>query len=356
VLNVDARVCPVPNISGECHIKVEPAGSWLSHGRDAIRSSRLVLLAWPVNVPGILSMVPGQSPDVVGNQRDLSAGTAQPVTSSDRIDVSGLSHPGKVRDRNEDHFIVTRIGRYLETVLTTLPPGEVPERAEETGYAMIVADGMGGHAGGELASRMAISGLIKLVLARPDWIFRLDETVATDATQRSRRRFRDLNALLIEHGQQDKDFRGMGTTLTAARCMGRDLQIVHVGDSRAYLLRGSRLHRLTRDHTYVQLLVDSGMLSKEEAATSGSRHLLVNALGGSNEDLEVDVDQLKLESGDRLLLCSDGLSDLVDDDAICQVLIDCRGSAETCHRLVDLALARGGRDNVTVVVATCTFS
>ncbi|MQA29076.1 MAG: SpoIIE family protein phosphatase [Luteitalea sp.] len=300
--------------------------------------------------------MPGQPRRAVANQRDISADTVRPFSSSMQIDVSGLSHPGHVRASNEDHFIVTRIGRYLETVLTTLPSGEVPERAEEAGYAMIVADGMGGHAGGELASRMAISGLVKLVLAMPDWIFRLDETVATDATQRSKRRFRHLNALLIEHGRQDQAFLGMGTTLTAARTMGRDLQIVHVGDSRAYLLREARLHRLTRDHTYVQLLVDSGALSKEEAADSGSRHLLVNALGGVNEDLEVDVDQLKLASGDRLLLCTDGLTDAVDDDTICQALIDCRESAEACRRLVDLALAAGGRDNVTVVVASYTFS
>jgi PPM family protein phosphatase len=300
-------------------------------------------------------MVPGQPRHGVGNQRDTSDDAVRPFSSSVRIDVTGLSHPGKVRARNEDHFIVTRIGRYLETVLTSLPSGEVPERAEEVGYAMIVADGMGGHAGGELASRMAISGLIKLVLAMPDWIFRLDETVATDATQRSKRRLRDLNTLLIEHGRQDQAFRGMGTTLTAARTMGRHLQIVHVGDSRAYLLHDARLLRLTRDHTYVQLLVDSGQLSEKEAADFDARHLLVNALGGVSEDVEVDVDQLTLTSGDRLLLCSDGLTDLVDDDTIRQVLIDCRESAEACRRLIDLALAAGGRDNVTVVIASYTF-
>ena len=300
-------------------------------------------------------MVPGQQRHGVANHRDTSDDTVRPFSASVRVDVSGLSHPGKVRARNEDHFIVTRIGRYLETVLTSLPPGEVPERAEEAGYAMIVADGMGGHAGGELASRMAISGLVKLVLAMPDWIFRLDETVAADASQRSKRRFRDLNTLLLEHGRQDQALRGMGTTLTAARSMGRHLQIVHVGDSRAYLLRGARLLRLTRDHTYVQLLVDSGQLSEKEAADFGGRHLLVNALGGVGEDVEVDVDQLKLTSGDRLLLCSDGLTDLVDDDTIRQVLIDCRESAEACRRLVDLALAAGGRDNVTVVIASYTF-
>jgi serine/threonine protein phosphatase PrpC len=300
-------------------------------------------------------MVPEHPHHAVETPREVSDNLARLFSSVD-VDVSALSHPGKVRSRNEDHFFVTRIGRYLETVLTSLPPGEVPVRAEEAGYAMIVADGMGGHAGGELASRMAITELVKLVLDMPEWIFRLDETVATDAMQRSRRRFRHLNSLLIEHGRQDPGVRGMGTTMTAVRNLGRDLQIVHVGDSRAYLLRQGCLHRLTRDHTYVQLLLDSGQLSAEEAESFGARHILVNALGGFNEDVEVDVDQLELASGDRMLLCSDGLTDLVDDDAIRQVLVEHRESAEACRRLVDLALEGGGRDNVTVVVASYTFS
>jgi PPM family protein phosphatase len=319
--------------------------------------SRSSVTITAVNVSAkVTGMVPESQSHVVGSGREISDETVRPFSPAVKVDVSGLSHPGKVRARNEDHFCVTRIGRYLETLLTSLPTGEVPERAEEVGYAMIVADGMGGHAGGELASRMAISGLVKLVLAMPDWIFRLDDTVAKEATQRSKRRFRRLNTLLIEHGRKDPDFRGMGTTLTAARSLGHHLQIVHVGDSRAYLLREACLHRLTRDHTFVQLLVDSGQLSKGEAANFGARHVLMNALGGFNEDVEVDVDQLELKSGDRMLLCSDGLTDLVDDDAIRRVLAEVGESAEACRRLVDLALARGGRDNVTVVVASYTFS
>jgi protein phosphatase len=282
--------------------------------------------------------------------------TQPPFSTSIRVEVSGLSDTGKVRSRNEDHFCVIRIGRYLETVITSLPSGEIPERVDEAGYVMVVADGMGGHAGGELASRMAISGLVKLVLAMPDWIFRLDRSVASDVPKRSKRRFRRLNELLIEHGAKDPALRGMGTTLTAVRNLGRQLQIVHVGDSRAYLLRGSSLHRLTRDHTYVQLLVDSGQLSKQEAASFGARHLLVNALGGVDEDVEVDVDQLQLADGDRMLLCSDGLTDMVNDETICRVLLECPKSAEACRRLMDLALAAGGKDNVTAVVATYTFS
>ena len=109
-------------------------------------------------------MVPKELRPKVENRREASADTTQPVPSSVQVDVSGLSHPGKVRARNEDHFIVTRIGRYIETAITSLPPGEVPERADEVGYALILADGMGGHAGGELASRMAIRGLVELVI------------------------------------------------------------------------------------------------------------------------------------------------------------------------------------------------
>ena len=287
---------------------------------------------------------------------EVSGDTVVPFSKSVHIDVSGLSHPGKVRQRNEDHFIVGRIGRYLETVLTTLPAGEVPDRADDAGYALVIADGMGGHAAGELASRMAIAGLVKLVLAMPDWIFRVDDSVSQTAAARSKRRFKHLNSLLLEQGKRDPDVRGMGTTLTAARIMGRHLHVVHVGDTRAYLLRDEHLHRLTRDHTYVQLLVDSGAITKEEAERCGARHVLVNALGGSGEDVEVDVDQLKLASGDRLLLCSDGLTDLVDDEQIREVLQRYTPSADACQCLVDLALARGGKDNITVIVATYTRS
>ena len=294
-------------------------------------------------------------PTAVGNSPQTSSGTAPFDTPPVRVDVSGLSHPGKVRARNEDHFLVMRLGRFLETVVTSLPADEMKARTDEVGHVMIVADGMGGHAGGEQASRMAITGLIKLALARPDWIFRLDTAVAADVRQRSKKRVQDLHTLLLNQGEQDPGLHGMGTTLTIVRNMGRQLHIVHVGDSRAYLLRNGRLHHLTRDHTYVQLLIDSGQLTKEEAVDFRGRHILVNALGGFNEDVEVDLDQIALSNGDRILMCSDGLTDMVDDDTIRQVLVEQHESQKACQRLIDLALERGGKDNVTVVVATYTF-
>jgi protein phosphatase len=216
---------------------------------------------------------------------------------------------------------------------------------------MVVADGMGGHAAGEVASRMAIATLIKLALEAPDWILRVDDGYGKEIVRRSRTRVQKVGALIVEQGQRDPALKGMGTTLTLARSLGRDLMITHVGDSRAYLLRGRQLHRLTRDHTYAQLLVDIGELAPADAASSHHRHVLTNALGGATEEVEVDTDRAVLEDEDRVLLCSDGLTDLVDDETILRLLRDAAGSKEACDRLVQEALDRGGRDNVTVIVA-----
>ena len=268
------------------------------------------------------------------------------------VDAFGQSDTGHVRASNEDHFLIARIGRYFETVGTSLPAGEVPDRADEAGYALIVADGMGGHAAGELASRLTIREMVRLALALPDWIVRLDEDTVDEAVGRSEQRITEAHKALIAEGRREPGLKGMGSTVTAVRNLGRMLQIAHVGDSRAYLLRAGKLTRLTRDHTYVQMLVDSGRLTHEAAAKSSSRHILVNAVGGVNDSVRVDVEHMPLENGDRVLLCSDGLTDLVNDDAIRLVLIDEPTSEDACRVLVDRALAAGGRDNVTAVVAS----
>jgi protein phosphatase len=279
----------------------------------------------------------------------------RPFSSLVRIEVSAKSHPGLVRENNEDQFFVTKMSRRLETMLSSLPKGDVPELAEEVNYALVVADGMGGHAAGDIASRLAISALVNLALEIPNWSFTLSDQVAPEIERRSREIVQQVGSVVFERGRQDGDLRGMGSTLTAARSLGRDLFVIHVGDSRAYLLRAGHLHRLTKDHTYAQMLVDCGRLEANDVATSGVRHILTNALGGSTEHVDVDVDMLSLENGDRLLLCSDGLTDLVDDDAITEVLAQAPASEDACNRLVQLALDRGGRDNVTVIVAKYSF-
>jgi protein phosphatase len=216
---------------------------------------------------------------------------------------------------------------------------------------LIVADGMGGHAAGEVASRLVFSAMVSLGLDLPDWNFKVNDDGLPAIERRARQIVQQVGTVLFERGRQDPALRGMGSTLTAARSYGRDLLIVHVGDSRAYMFRAGTLHRLTKDHTYAQMLVDSGHLAASAVATSSVRHILVNALGGSTEHVDVDVDLLTLEDGDRLLLCSDGLSDLVDDKTIAELLAAAPVSADACARLIQLALDRGGRDNITAIVA-----
>ena len=289
-----------------------------------------------------------------GSPTDLAPAVGRPVTHASplvRVDVSAETHRGHVRPNNEDQFFVTKLTRTLETVLTSLGRGDLPERAEEVNYVMVVADGMGGHASGEVASRMAISALVSLALDVPDWFFRLDKARAPEIERRARELVQRIASDITEMGQRHLALHGMGTTLTAARSLGRDLMIVHAGDSRAYVLRGGRLHRLTKDHTYAQLLVDAGHLSPRDAADSGVRHILTNVLGGSDEHVEVDVDLLRLDDGDRVLLCTDGLTDRVDDESLARILSGARSAKEDCAELVQLALDRGGRDNITVIVA-----
>jgi protein phosphatase len=280
---------------------------------------------------------------------------ARPFSSLVRVEVAALSHAGKVRPNNEDHYLVGRLGRYLDVQLTSLPERDAPGRSEETGHGFVVADGIGGAEGGELASRLAISTLVNLVLQVPDWILRLDETRAQETIKRVARHYRKVDAEIARRAREDRTLAGMGTTMTLAYSLGADLFVVQVGDSRAYLHRKGKLRRLTRDQTLVQTLLDLGQITPEAAGSHPLRHILTQALGGHGADLKAEVQRLKLADGDCLLLCTDGLTEMVTDDLIARVLRRTGGAEEQCRTLVDLALERGGRDNVTVIVARYRF-
>jgi protein phosphatase len=280
-----------------------------------------------------------------------AAGPPPPFSSLVRVDVAGLSHTGKVRPSNEDHFLVLRLGRHLEVLQTNLPDGDVPARSEETIHGMVMADGMGGATGGALASRLAIRTLISLVLNRPDWIMRVDDKRAKEVMRRAVERQRQVDAAIGARAEGDPELAWMGTTMTVAYSLGADLFVAHVGDSRAYLFRGGRLQQLTRDHTLVQVMVDAGELTREEAASHYLRHVLVQALGRHEGDLAVEVHRLGLADGDCLLLCTDGLTEMVAEARIAEVLGNPVAAGEACRALVDLALEAGGKDNVTAVVA-----
>lgn len=232
------------------------------------------------------------------------------------IDAAGASDVGRVRSRNEDAYLVgTRV--------------------------FAVADGLGGHAAGDLASATAIEPLSELDAHPPD-----DALVATLNTA-----VRDAHERVRAVAAEDPGARrGMGTTLTAAGVDGDELVLAHVGDSRCYLLRDGALTQRTRDHTPVQEAIDAGRLDPRDAGAHPARHVLAQAVG---LDDGISVDNrggLTLEAGDTVLLCSDGLTEMVADSAIADILG--RGDdAETATRtLVDAALRAGGVDNVTTVV------
>lgn len=278
-----------------------------------------------------------------------------PASASVQVELGALSHPGKVRPNNEDFYLVARGDRTLTTLLTNVPEGQVPSLCGEVGYGLLVADGMGGMAAGEVASRMAICTLVDLVLHTPDWIMRIDEQQSERIMRRISRRYRQVDAALSAEARANPELSGMGTTMTLAYSLGHDLFLGHVGDSRVYFLRGEEFHQLTRDHNLAQALADAGVIRQEEVGKHRLRHALTRALGGGEGQVEVDVQRAWLGDGDQVLLCTEGLSDLVEDAAIADVLRGSGTASDVCKALVDLALNKGGKDNVTVVLARYRF-
>lgn len=213
---------------------------------------------------------------------------------------------------------------------------------EDSVYAgarvLAVADGMGGHVGGEVASRLMITALADLDANAPE-----DDSLAALAAA-----VHSGNAAIAAHIETSPDLQGMGTTVTAMLFDDNGFGLVHVGDSRAYRLRDGALTRLTRDDTFVQSLVDGGYITAEEARTHPRRSLIMNAATGAT--IELAPSRWDCQPGDRYLLCSDGLSDVVDDTTLATTLAE--GEVPDCaERLIMLARVGGGPDNITVVVA-----
>ncbi|MFC4111653.1 Stp1/IreP family PP2C-type Ser/Thr phosphatase [Nonomuraea zeae] len=222
--------------------------------------------------------------------------------------------------------------------------GLLREGNEDSAYAsgrlLAVADGMGGHAHGEVASSVAIAAMASLEEAQQggDLLNAIEAAV------------RDANRKLHEMVGRDPSLKGMGTTLTAMLWHGTQVALVHVGDSRAYLLRRGELYQITHDHTLVQQLVDDGRITPEEAATHPQRSILLRALDGSGE-VDPDLTLREAQVGDRYLLCSDGLSGVVSAETLHATLTNIDDPEEVVRQLIDLANRGGGPDNITCVLA-----
>jgi len=269
-----------------------------------------------------------------------------------KVDLGASSHPGHIRENNEDSYLVMRFGRSLENVLGNLEEDLLEQNYAMKGYGMLVADGMGGAAAGEVASRFALSKLVELIVDTSDWTLSLQrrEDVTTVLT-RMTERFLQIDDFLRKEADRDHSLRGMGTTLTVAGVMGNDLIIGHVGDSRAYLLRDTDLKQLTTDHTLAQALIDAGVANRDDPASRSMRHVLTAAVGSLGDNGVPQVQLFSLSDDDQLLLCTDGLTETVEDATIASVLREAKSAQFACDELVNLALAGGGPDNITVVLA-----
>lgn len=246
------------------------------------------------------------------------------------IKASGKTDIGLVRKQNEDDFFID-------------PPLGL----------LVVADGMGGHAAGRVASKMATNFMkryYKRKAGKSSGQRGNQRGEYSETTDHLDAAIRTANKAVYEAAQKMPGLKGMGTTIAAAHVEGNRLSIAHIGDSRVYLIRAGNIEQLTDDHSVVYEQVKRELITKEEAQKSEIKNILTRALGISAE-AETDLAEMNVSPGDILLLCTDGLSNMVDDETLLTVVNATNDPALACEQLVSMANANGGRDNITVVVA-----
>lgn len=272
-----------------------------------------------------------------------------PKPRDEDLDFFGITDRGRVRPDNQDHFLVTTLHKAMRVHVTSLPNPELLEiPSQRLASVCMVCDGVGGHAGGETASRSAVEAIAGYVTHTMQCV--LAPQAAGDGTllEALRDGARRTHEVIAARARESGERQGMATTMTMLVACWPTLYLLQVGDSRCYRLRGGELVQLTRDQTMAQDLVDSGVLKPEQAARSPYAHVLSSSLGGSTWVPEVSV--ADLQQGDVLLLCTDGLNKHVPDDLIRRRLSEMKSSEDAARTLLQDALEAGGKDNVTVLV------
>jgi serine/threonine protein phosphatase PrpC len=262
----------------------------------------------------------------------------------------GMTDRGQVRPRNEDHFLVAELTRTLQVCQTSLKQEE-SQSARIRGHVFIVADGMGGHAAGDVASALSLLSIEAFLLNSLKRFTTLKCSEEATVLDEFEAAVRQADARLFEESAQHPERMGMGTTLTMAFALRDCLFVAHAGDSRCYLSSAGQLRQVTHDDTVVAQMVRQGLLSKEEASRHSYRNIVTNVLGGHERGVHVEVQRLDLQPGDVVLLCSDGLSGMVSDEQIAAILQHESDPEKACRRLVAAANDGGGKDNITAIVA-----
>ncbi len=273
----------------------------------------------------------------------------RPPHEAHPADLAGRTHVGAVREQNEDSFLIADLGRWLDVLETSIPLRDAQRRIPgPKGTLLMVADGMGGHGGGEIASSVAVDMIAQFALYAMPWARHPEQLEEKELLEQMGDAMSKCQARLERVAVRKQiDELQPGTTLTVAYALWPRLYVAHVGDSRLYLYRDGELTQITHDHTVGQALRDSGAIGDE---ASRFDHILVNVVGGGGERVQTEAHGLRLEMGDRVLLCSDGLTAHVSNAAIAEELRTGVSSAQVCERLVQAAIDGGGTDNVTVVV------
>jgi protein phosphatase len=256
-----------------------------------------------------------------------------------RLELFARTEVGCVRERNEDAFIVAN----LATGEHGLGSGTRVQELDATSGLIGVCDGMGGAAAGDVAARIASEQLFATITRHAPFS---DPASVTQALLDSAG---SANRAIAEYARQNPQRKGMGTTMTAALLLGTDLHVVHIGDSRAYLRRGRVLQQLTTDHSVVGQMIASGQLTAAQARSYEHRNVLLQALG-VQQVISPETITTTVRAGDVLLLCSDGLTGPLDDDAILQIMLQHDDPMRCCRALTEAACAGGGPDNITVSV------
>ena len=266
------------------------------------------------------------------------------------VKAFGLTDTGRARSSNEDQFLIAELTKTMRIWHTSLREPKAVF-GDEHGHLFLVADGMGGHSAGEQASALAVAAIEQFTLNTFKWFFHADGADAQKALAQFQTALRQADARILEESVEHPELSGMGTTVTMAYHLDAQLCIVHVGDSRAYIFEDDELHQITHDHTLMADMVRRGAIQPEEVAHHRLRHVITNVVGGNQAGVNVEGHALEVQAGDCLLLCSDGLTEMLSNDAIAAILRAELDPQAACTKLVAQANDAGGRDNVTVVVA-----
>ena len=261
----------------------------------------------------------------------------------------GLSDRGEKRDSNEDCFAIAELARTLRVHHTNLPQSS-QSLSSHRGYVFLIADGVGGSQAGGIASGLSLRTIEDFLLNT----LKRFSNLQADEEQGALRALQDAlchaDSRIFEETAKHPEWQGMGTTLTMAFAVNWRLFVAHAGDTRCYLYAGGKLQQLTRDHTMTAEMARRGIISAEKAAGHPWRHVVTNILGGTTRGVQVELHSLDLHPDDVLLLCSDGLTEMVPEENIAAVLQKENDPQRACKRLITEANRLGGKDNITVIV------